>query len=113
MSWRIEELNIGNRKAKTMRSTDTGDGRKILAKVEVPLSVEDIATFALRYLDEIDDENPADTLINANKREIFNMAKTAIFKWGTQEPKTYVAENMNGHFEPVHQLVRSKFPECD
>ena len=96
-----------------MRSTDTGDGRKILAKVEVPLSVEDIATYALRYLDEIDDDNPADTLVNANKREIFNMAKVAIFKWGTQEPKLYVAEKMNGHFEPVHQLVRAKFPECD
>ena len=96
-----------------MRSTDTGDGRKILAKVEVPLSVEDIATLAMRYLDEIDDDNPADTLINANKREIFNMAKTAIFKWGTQEPKLYVAEHMNGHFEPIHQLVRKKFPECD
>jgi hypothetical protein len=41
------------------------------------------------------------------------MAKIAIFKWGTQEPKTYVAENMNGHFEPIHQLVRKKFPECD
>ena len=41
------------------------------------------------------------------------MAKTAIFKWGTQEPKTYVAENMNGHFEPVHRVVRAKFPECD
>ena len=40
-----------------MRSKDTGDGRKILAKVEVPLSVEDIATYALRYLDEIDDDN--------------------------------------------------------
>ena len=96
-----------------MRSTDTGDGRKILAKVEVPLSVEDIATFAMRYLYEIDDDNPADTLINANKREIFNMAKTAIFKWGTQEPKTYVAEHMNGRFESIHQLVRKKFPECD
>ena len=96
-----------------MRSKDTGDGRKILAKVEVPLSVEDIATYALRYLDEIDDDNPADTLINANKREIFNMAKTAIFKWGTQEPKLYVAENMNGHLEPIHKLVSKKFPECD
>ena len=41
-----------------MRSKDTGDGRKILAKVEVPLSVEDIATYALRYLDEIDDDDP-------------------------------------------------------
>ncbi len=96
-----------------MRSKDTGDGRKILAKVEVPLSVEDIATYALRYLDEIDDDNPADTLVNANKREIFNMAKVAIFKWGTQEPKLYVADKMNGHFEPVHQLVKAKFPECD
>ena len=96
-----------------MRSKDTGDGKKILAKVEVPLSVEDIATYALRYLDEIDDDDPKDTLINANKREIFNMAKTAIFKWGTQEPKTYVAEHMNGHFKPVEQVVRIKFPECD
>ena len=58
-----------------MRSKDTGNGRRILAKVEVPLSVEDIATYALRYLDEIDDDDPKDTLINANKREIFNMAK--------------------------------------
>jgi len=94
-----------------MRSKETGDGKKILAKVEVPLSVEDIATFALRYLDEIDDNDPKDTLINANKREIFNMAKTAIFKWGTLEPKTYVAEHMNGHFKPVEQVVRIKFPE--
>ena len=45
-----------------MRSKDTGDGRKILAKVEVPLSVEDIATYALRYLDEINDDDPKDTL---------------------------------------------------
>ncbi|MAI03887.1 MAG: hypothetical protein CMQ75_05125 [Gammaproteobacteria bacterium] len=96
-----------------MRSKDTGDGRKILAKVEVPLSVEDIATYALRYLDEIDDDDPKDTLVSANKREIFNMAKTAIFKWGTQEPKLYVAENMNGHFEPIHKVVKAKFPECD
>ena len=63
-----------------MRSKDTGDGRKILAKVEVPLNVEDIATYALRYLDEINDDDPRDTIINSNKREIFNMAKTAIYK---------------------------------
>ena len=96
-----------------MRSKDTGNGRQILAKVEVPLSVEDIAIYAMRYLDEIDDDDPRDTIVNANKRQIFNMAKTAIFKWGTQEPKTYVAEHMNGRFEPIHQLVRKKFPECD
>ena len=91
-----------------MRSKDTGDGKKILAKVEVPLSVEDIATYALRYLDEIDDDDPKDTLINANKREIFNMAKTAIFRWGTEEPKDYIAEHMNGHFKPVEKIVKYK-----
>jgi len=96
-----------------MRSKDTGNGRRILAKVEVPLSVEDIATYALRYLEEVGDDDPRDTIINSNKRQIFNMAKTAIFKWGTQEPKLYVAENMNGHFEPIHKVVRAKFPECD
>ena len=56
-----------------MRSKDTGNGRRILAKVEVPLSVEDIATYALRYLDEVGDDDPKDTIINSNKREIFNI----------------------------------------
>ena len=96
-----------------MRSTDTGDGRKILAKVEVPLSVDDIATFALRYLHEAGDDDPKDTLLNANKRQIFNMAKNAIYLWGTEEPKTYVSENLNGHFQPIQQIVSMKFPECD
>ena len=66
-----------------MRSKDTINGRRILAKVEVPLSVDDIATYALRYLHETGDEDPKDTLVNANKREIFNMAKNAIYRWGT------------------------------
>jgi len=98
-----------------MRSTDTGNGRKILAKVEVPLNIEDIATYALRYLDEIHDDDPQDTIINANKRQIFNMAKTAIFRWGTEEPKAYVSEklNVNVHYKPIHKIVSMKFPECD
>ena len=83
-----------------MRSKDTGNGRRILAKVEVPLSVEDIATYALRYLEEAGDDDPKDTLLNSNKREIFNMAKLAIFRWGTEEPRAYVAEHMNGHYTP-------------
>ena len=41
------------------------------------------------------------------------MAKLAIFRWGTEEPKAYVAEHMNGHFQPIEQLVKYKFPECD
>jgi hypothetical protein len=100
-------------KGKTMRSKDTGDGRKILAKVEVPLSIEDIATYAIRYLEDAGDDDPRDTLINSNKRQIFNMAKLAIFRWGTEEPRAYVAEHMNGHFKPIEQIVKHKFPECD
>ena len=96
-----------------MRSNPTITGRRILAKVEVPLSVDDIATYALRYLHESGDEDPKDTLVNANKREIFNMAKNAIYRWGTEEPKDYVAEHMNGHLKPIQKLVQFKFPECD
>ena len=105
--------SIGKREAKKMRTKDTGNGRRILAKVEVPLSVEDIATYALRYLEEVGDDDPRDTLINSNKRQIFNMAKTAIFRWGTEEPKEYIAEHMNGQFTPVEKIVKHKFPECD
>ena len=89
-----------------MRSKDTGNGRKILAKVEVPLSVDDIAIFALRYLDETGDDDPRDTLLNANKRQIFNMAKNAIYRWGTEEPKDYVTEHMNGHLQPIHSFCK-------
>ena len=109
----IELKNRQDERHKTMRSKDTGNGRRILAKVEVPLSVEDITTYALRYLVEVGDDDPKDTIVNSNKREIFNMAKNAIFRWGTEEPKVYVAEHMNGSVQPIHQVVKFKFPECD
>ena len=41
------------------------------------------------------------------------MAKNAIYRWGTEEPKEYVAEHMNGHLQPIQALVKHKFPECD
>jgi hypothetical protein len=96
-----------------MRSKDTGNGRKILAKVEVPLSVEDITTYALRYLDDIGDNDPRETILTSNKREIFGYAKSAIFRWGTEEPKIYVKNKLNGHFKPIEKIVQHKFPECD
>jgi hypothetical protein len=96
-----------------MRSKDTGTGRKILAKVEVPLSVVDITVFALRYLDDIGDNNIEETLLRSNKRDIFSFAKLAIFKWGTQEPQAYVKAKLNGHFFHMQQIIKHKFPECD
>lgn len=96
-----------------MRSKSTDTGRKILAKVEVPLSIEDITIFALRYLDSMGDNNPQDTLMHSNKRQIFSFAKNAIFRWGTEEPKMYVKQKLNGHFLPMQKIVQYKFPECD
>jgi hypothetical protein len=96
-----------------MRSKDTGNGRKILAKVEVPLSIEDITIFALRYLDDIGDNDPRETILLSNKRQIFGYAKTAIFKWGTEEPRIYVKQKLNGHYKPIEKIVQYKFPECD
>ncbi len=96
-----------------MRSKDTGTGRKILAKVEVPLSADDITVYALRYLDEIGDNDIQDTIINSNKREIFGFAKNAIYKWGTEEPHTYVKNKLNGHLAELQKIVKFKFPECD
>lgn len=96
-----------------MRSKDTGNGRKILAKVEVPLNVEDITTYALRYLDDVGDDDIRETILTANKREIFNMAKSAIYRWGTEEPKGYVQQKLNGHYNPIKKIVQHKFPECD
>ena len=62
-----------------MRSKDTGNGRKIMAKVEVPLGVDDITLYALRYLDEIGDNDPRETVLSSTKREIFGFAKRALF----------------------------------
>lgn len=96
-----------------MRSKDTGDGRKILAKVEVPLSVDDITTYALRYLDELGDNDMRETILSSNKRQIFGFAKQAIYRFGTEEPKAYVKQKLNGQYKPIKKIVEYKFPECD
>lgn len=96
-----------------MRSKDTGNGRKILAKVEVPLSIDDITTYALRYLDDLGDNDMRETILSSNKRQIFSFAKQAIYRFGTEEPKTYVKEKLNGQYKPIKKIVEYKFPECD
>jgi hypothetical protein len=104
---------LWHRKAQTMRSKNNGSGRKILAKVAVPLGVDDITIYALRYLDGIGDNNCRETILSSNKREIFNFAKSAIHKWGTEEPKEYVEKKLNGSVKTIRKIVEYKFPECD
>lgn len=95
-----------------MRSKDTGNGRKILAKVEVPLSIEDITAYSLRHLEGMGDNDLRETLLSSNKRQIFNMAKSALYSWGTQE-KQHVMERYNGTFNVYRKIIQHKFPECD
>ena len=106
-------IHIQALKGTTMRSKDTGNGRKILAKVEVPLSIDDITTYALRYLDDLGDNDMRETILSSNKRQIFSFAKQAIYRFGTEEPKSYVKEKLNGHYKPIKKIVEYKFPECD
>tara|TARA_B110000503_G_C7119915_1_gene402004 strand:+ start:864 stop:1154 length:291 start_codon:yes stop_codon:yes gene_type:complete len=96
-----------------MRSKDTGTGRKILAKVEVPLSVEDITVFALRHLYGVGDDDPKDTIMQSNKRQIFAFAKEALFRFGSEEPKVAIGNKFNGSFKVIESIVKHKFPECD
>ena len=96
-----------------MRSKDTGNGRKIMAKVEVPLGVDDITLYALRYLDEIGDNDPRETVLSSTKREICGFAKRALFLYGANEPKHYVTNKLNGQVKVVRKIVEYKFPECD
>jgi len=100
-------------KGKQMRSKDNGDGRKIMAKVEVPLGIDDITLYALRYLDEIGDNDPRETMVSSTKREIFGYAKRAIFLYGSNEPKEYVTQKLNGQVKVIRKIVEYKFPECD
>lgn len=104
---------LRHKKGITMRSKDTGNGRKILAKVEVPLSVEDITAHALRHLDSIGDNDPRETILSSNKRQIFNMAKSAIYSWGHEDSKRYIMQKHNGDFKVYLKIVQHKFPECD
>lgn len=108
-SYELKKAYIGRH---IMRSKDTGNGRKILAKVEVPLSIEDITAYSLRHLEGVGDNDIRETLLNSNKRQIFNMAKAAIFTWGTQE-KAHVISRHNGTFNVYKKIIQHKFPECD
>ena len=113
-SWQTTiNLPIGNERHKAMRSTDTENGRKIMAKVEVPLGVDDITVYALRYLAAIGDNNPRETILSSNKRTIFGFAKHAIYMHGANEPRDYVKQKLNGQVKMIRKIVEYKFPECD
>jgi len=93
-----------------MRSAKCPDGkRRILTKIEVPMDVNDIASFAWSALAKEDESNsvraPVDIMRNLNKREILRLAKKTVKEEGTAETTNYPAE--------VLQHVKRMFPEVD
>ena len=94
-----------------MRSQICDDGRKrIMAKVLVPITVEEITKYALRQV--CDKNDPFKIIQDANKRQIFDFAKKGLYNYGRHEPKTHV----NKEFEPIKvnsliETVKNKFPE--
>lgn len=96
-----------------MRSHEGDDGRKrIMAKVYVPITVEDIAKYALRHLCDVKD--PVAKIESANKRVIFDYAKRTLYEHGAITP----IDHIENEFEPivlekVISIVKDKFPELD
>jgi len=96
-----------------MRSHEGDDGRKrIMAKVYVPITAEQIAKYALRHLCE--QEDPISVMRESNKRVIFDYAKKTLFEHGAISPISHVdTEFEQVMLEQVVNIVKDKFPELD
>jgi len=94
-----------------MRSQICDDGRKrIMAKVLVPITVEEITKYALRQV--CDHADPFKTIEEANKRQVFDFAKKGLYNYGRHEPM----EHVDKEFDPIKVeglvgAVKDKFPE--
>lgn len=94
-----------------MRSQICDDGRKrIMAKVLVPITVEEITKYALRQV--CDHVDPFKTIEEANKRQVFDFAKKGLYNYGRHEPM----EHVDKEFDPIKVeglvgAVKDKFPE--
>ena len=94
-----------------MRSQICDDGRKrIMAKVLVPITVEEITKYALRQVCE--DSDPFQPIQDSNKRQIFDLAKKGLYNYGRHEPMKHVDKEFDPiKIEGLIGEVRSKFPE--
>ena len=94
-----------------MRSQICDDGRKrIMAKVLVPITVEEITMYALRQV--CTNKDPFKVINDSNKRQIFDLAKKGLYNYGRHEPM----EHIEKEFDPIKveglvSAVRDKFPE--
>jgi hypothetical protein len=93
-----------------MRAQIYNDGiKRINAKIEVPLSDEDVGDYILSALtgESID----LHTLQRMNKRQLLHLAKEEIKTFGTETPRERVDEIDNDTKAIVKNYVKQMFPE--
>jgi hypothetical protein len=97
-----------------MRSKQCEDGkRRILAKVEVPVDADAILTYALAH-PSLEGDDAMNHFENANKRQLFQMAKETIRLYGVEKPADRVSVRWTERqIERARIHVRRLFPEVD
>lgn len=97
-----------------MRSKLCEDGkRRILAKVEVPMAVDDILTFALAHPVFSNTDEAMNEFENLNKRQIFNLAKETIKLYGTANDSMSETSWTPKQITRARNHVQLLFPEVD
>jgi hypothetical protein len=80
--------------------------------IEVAVDSDSLALYALEMLK--DQEDPLDLLLNANKREIFALARTCIQNSGEKTAVVAVPQRMSvAEIQQAKEHVKSVFPEID
>ena len=93
-----------------MRATIYKDGvKRINAKIEVPLSDEDVGDYILCAL--VGEAIDLKTLQQMNKRQLLHLAKEEIKTFGTQNPSERVNGVDNDTKVIVKNYVKQMFPE--
>jgi|TARA_B110000495_G_scaffold128857_1_gene112108 hypothetical protein len=93
-----------------MRATIYQDGvKRINAKIEVPLSDEDVGDYILSAL--IGESIDLKRLQTMNKRQLLHLAKEEIKTFGTENPRRRVNGIDNDTQVIVKNYVKQMFPE--
>jgi len=95
---------------KTMRATTYEDGvKRINAKIEVPLSDNDVGDYILSAL--LSEAIDLNRLQQLNKRQLLHLAKEEIRTFGIDQPLVRICEVDNDTRVIVKNYVKRMFPE--
>lgn len=93
-----------------MRATIYNDGvKRINAKIEVPLSDEDVGDYILSAL--VGESIDLKSLQTMNKRQLLHLAKQEIKSFGTENPRQRINGIDNDTEVIVKNYVKQMFPE--